>query len=89
MRDLCKFEKINKDMSELIVTISPAIKKKYNIKGSKINFTELEQKLQLAIARERLNNIVKMAKESGLSKMTNKEINQIIKEARENARNSG
>jgi hypothetical protein len=73
-------------MSELIVTISPAIKKKYRIAGKKINFNELEEKIQLAAARDRLDRIVKAAKEAGLSKMTNKEINQIIKEARENAR---
>ncbi len=75
-------------MSELMVTISPAIKKKYGIKGNKINFNKLEEKIELAKARERLDRIVKMAKETGLSKMTNKEINQVIKEAREYASNS-
>lgn len=75
-------------MSELIVSISPAIKKKYRISGNRIKFNELEEKIRLAKARERLDRVVKIAKETGLSKMTNKEINQIIKEVRKNARSS-
>jgi len=75
-------------MSELIVNISPTIKKKYRISGNRINFNELEEKIRLANARDRLDRVVKIAKETGLSKMTNKEINQIIKKVRENARSS-
>jgi len=75
-------------MSELIVNISPTIKKKYRISGNRINFNELEEKIRLANARDRLDRVVKIAKETGLSKMTNKEINQIIKKSRENARSS-
>ncbi|MBI1766939.1 MAG: hypothetical protein HY015_07195 [Bacteroidetes bacterium] len=75
-------------MSELIVNISPTIKKKYRISGNRINFNELEEKIRLANARDRLDRVVKIAKETGLSKMTNKEINQIIKRVRENARSS-
>ncbi len=75
-------------MSELIVNISPTIKKKYRISGNRIDFDELEEKIRLATARDRLDRVVKIAKETGLSKMTNKEINQIIKEVRANARSS-
>ena len=75
-------------MSELIVNISPTIKKKYSIRGNRIDFNELEEKIRLANARERLDRVVKIAKETGLSKMTNKEINEIIKEVRNNAHRS-
>jgi len=45
----------------------------------------LEKKIILSLARDNLDRAVKIARESGLSKMTNKEINQIIKETRQRA----
>jgi hypothetical protein len=72
-------------MSELIVNIKPSARKKYLIKGKEMNFEELEKKILLAQAREAMDRIVKGAKEAGLDKLTNKEINGIIKAARKNA----
>lgn len=69
-------------MNELKVKVNPTIRKKYGIIGSSINFIELEKKIRLALAREKLDQIAKIAKETGLSKMTNDQINNIIKEAR-------
>lgn len=75
-------------MSEIVITISPTLKKKYRIDSNRMNFQELEEKIRLANARDNLDRVVKIAKETGLSKMTNKEIDQIIKEVRQNARSS-
>lgn len=75
-------------MNQIKVKVNPLIRKKYNLKGNEINFIELEEKIKLSIARDRLDRLVKTAKETGLSKMTNKEINEVIKDARKNARNN-
>jgi hypothetical protein len=75
-------------MNKLKVNINSLIRKKYNIRGSEINFEELEIKIKLANARDRLKKLNKIAKETGLSKMTNREINNIIADVRKNARSS-
>ena len=67
------------------VKIKLAAKKKYGIKGNQIDFEELEKKIILSLARDNLDKAVKIARETGLSKMSNKEINQIIKETRQRA----
>ncbi len=75
-------------MSELKVKITPTIKRKYSIQGNSIDFSELEEKIKLSIASDRLDRIVRVAKENGLSKMPNKEIDQVIKEVRGNGQDS-
>ncbi len=55
-------------MSELKVKITPTIKKKYNIQSNTIDFAELEEKIRLAIARDRLDRLARIAKEAGLFK---------------------
>ena len=72
-------------MSELIVNIKPAARKKYLIKDKEMSFEDLEKKILLAQAREAMDRVVKGAKEVGLDKLTNKDINRIIKAARKNA----
>ena len=72
-------------MEALKVKIKPAAKKKYEIEGNEIDFELLEKKIRIALRQEQLDRTVQAAKEAGLSKMTNKQINQIIKEVRKGA----
>lgn len=53
-----------------------------NIKDSPITLRELEIKLSRIRASKALHQANKIAKETGLNKMTNKEINQLIAEVR-------
>jgi hypothetical protein len=50
-----------------------------------MEFEELEKKILLAQAREALERTTLGAKEAGLDKLTNKDINRIIRAARKNA----
>lgn len=70
---------------KLTVTIEPQEKKDYKISGREMRFSELERKILLRHAQRALENAARIAKETGLSKMTNKEINHIIKEVRKGA----
>jgi hypothetical protein len=54
-----------------------------NIKNSPITLKELEIKLSRVRALKALKHANKIAKETGLNKMTNKEINQLIAEVRD------
>lgn len=72
-------------MEALKVRIKSAARKKYEIEGNEIDFELLEKKIRIALRQEQLDRTVKAAKEAGLSKMTNKQINQIIKEVRKGA----
>ena len=53
-----------------------------NIKNSPITLRELEIKLSRIRASKALAQANKIAKETGLNKMSNKEINQLIAEVR-------
>ncbi len=75
-------------MSELIVKIKSNAKKKYLIKGKEIDFEELEKLMHLSIAREKMRKVVSIAVKTGLSKMTNKEINEIVKETRQQTKHN-
>ncbi len=70
---------------KLLVRIEPQEKKDYKISGTEMKFSDLERKILLKHAQRALENAARIAKETGLSKMTNKEINQIIKEVRRSA----
>jgi hypothetical protein len=73
-------------MGELIVNIKPGTRKKYSIKKKQLDFEELERLIVLARARENLKQAVAIAKETGLSKITNKGVNDIIAEVRRDAK---
>jgi|GEM_PF-1945941 len=85
MRDLCKFKKTKLTMEAIKVKIKTASKKKYEILGNEIDFDLLENKIRNEIMREQFDRTVEAAKKAGLSKMTNKEINTIIKKVRKGA----
>lgn len=70
---------------KLTVRIEPQEKKDYKISGREMRFSDLEKKILLKQAQRSLENAARIAKETGLSKMTNKEINQIIKKVRKGA----
>lgn len=53
-----------------------------NIRNSPITLKELEIKLSRIRALKALKQANKIAKETGLNKMTNKEINQLIADVR-------
>lgn len=53
------------------------------IQSSKISFTELRQKIARLEAKNALEECNKIAKEEGLDKMTDEDINNLIREARE------
>ena len=72
-------------MSDLLVKIKTSQRKKYLIKDKEMEFEELEKKILLAQAREALDRTTLGAKEAGLDKLTNKDINRIIRAARKNA----
>lgn len=73
-------------MSELIVEIKPCTRKKNSIKKKQLDFEELERLILLAQARENLKQAAAIAKETGLSKISNKGINDIIAEVRRDAK---
>lgn len=54
---------------------------------SKISFAELKERLSLLFAKEALLKCHRIARETGLSKMTLDEINAEIKAVRRNAKN--
>jgi hypothetical protein len=75
-------------MNELKVKIKPTTRKQYLIKENEIGFEELKRLILLANARKRMEKVVALAKKTGLSKMSNKEIDKIIKESRQRAKNN-
>jgi hypothetical protein len=69
-------------MEKLIVTINSEEKKELRIKRKTFNLTEFEEIILRKRAKRALANANRIAKETGLSKMTNKEIDLAIKWAR-------
>jgi Glu-tRNA(Gln) amidotransferase subunit E-like FAD-binding protein len=76
-------------MIELKIKIKPSLRKKYNIKEREMNFEELEKIIRMEIVREKFDRVTQIAKETGLSKITQKEINKIIKETRQQRASTG
>ena len=72
-------------MKEIIIKVNSKDRKKYGLENTTMSFAELEKKIMLAQAREALERTAMIAKRTGLSKMTNREINQIIKTVRKSA----
>jgi hypothetical protein len=72
-------------MEKLIVTINSEEKKELRIKRKTFNLTEFEEIILRKRAKRALANANRIAKETGLSKMTNKEIDLAIKWARKRA----
>lgn len=75
-------------MSELRVKIKLSTKRKYRIINDSMNFEELERLIRLSILQEKIERVSSIAKKTGLSKMTSKEIDQIVKSTRQRAKNS-
>lgn len=75
-------------MSDLKVKIKPTTRRKYLIKENVIDFEELEKLILLANARKSMEKVVALAKKTGLSKMSNREIDKIIKETRQRAKDN-
>jgi Glu-tRNA(Gln) amidotransferase subunit E-like FAD-binding protein len=76
-------------MIELKIKIKPSLRKKYNIKEREMNLEELEKIIRMEIVREKFDRVTQIAKETGLSKITQKEINKIIKETRQQRASTG
>lgn len=72
-------------MKELRIKINNKDRKKYGLETDEMNFSDLEKKILLAQAREALERTAMRAKESGLDKLSNKDINRIIKTVRRSA----
>lgn len=72
-------------MKEIIIKVNSKDIKKYRLEDAKMSFAELEKKIALAQAREAIERTAMIAKRTGLNKMTNREINQIIKTVRKSA----
>ncbi len=75
-------------MNTITVKISSVDKKRLNIKDKEIDYVDFERLIKLSIARERLKEVVSIARKTGLSKMTAKEIETEIKAYRESAKAS-
>jgi hypothetical protein len=73
-------------MNKITVKISAIDKKKLNLKSDEIDFVDLERLIMLSAARENLKKVVAIARKTGLSKMTSKEIDAEIKAYRESAK---
>jgi Glu-tRNA(Gln) amidotransferase subunit E-like FAD-binding protein len=54
-----------------------------------MNLEELEKIIRMEIVREKFDRVTQIAKETGLSKITQKEINKIIKETRQQRASTG
>jgi hypothetical protein len=73
-------------MNKITVKISAVDKKKLNLRSKEIDFVDLERLIRLSMARENLKKLVAIARKTGLSKMTSKEIDAEIKAYRESAK---
>ncbi len=73
-------------MNKITVKISAVDKKKLNLRSKEIDFVDLERLIRLSMARENLKKVVAIARKTGLSKMTSKEIDAEIKAYRESAK---
>jgi hypothetical protein len=72
-------------MEKVIVTLNPREKKELNIRRKTFNLIEFEEITLRKRAKKALEEANRIAKETGLSKMTNKDINSAIKWARKRA----
>ena len=81
---MCKLYNYN-IMEELRIKIKRTDRKKYDLEVNEINFSELEKKILLTHAREALERSALRAKEAGLDKLSNRDINRIIKTVRKSA----
>jgi hypothetical protein len=72
-------------MEKVIVTLNPREKKELNIRRKTFNLIEFEEITLRKRAKKALEEGNRIAKETGLSKMTNKDINSAIKWARKRA----
>ena len=72
-------------MNTLKVKISSTDKRRLKIKDNEIDFTELERLVKLSIAKDQMKKVVKIARKTGLSKMTPREIDLEIKAFRKGA----
>jgi len=75
-------------MRNLTVSIDDLEFTKLGLTVGKISFPELKDKISLLYAKEALLKCQRIAKQTGLSKMTLRDINQEIKAVRKNAKNS-
>jgi hypothetical protein len=71
------------------ISITDRELKKLGIESTNLSFSELVDIIRREIAKERLNESVKLAEKHGLSSMTMNEISQEVKAAREDAENDG
>ena len=72
-------------MTQIKIKIKAKDKKKYRIKEKEMDFADLEKKIRLSIAGDLLEKTVKVAEATGLSKMSQKEIDAEIKAYRKGA----
>ena len=75
-------------MLTLEVNISDKDFKNYNLDSNKIDFTELVKRIDAENAKIALKNCLKIAKETGLDKLTEEEINFEIKQLRDEKNHS-
>ncbi|MBS1681015.1 MAG: hypothetical protein JST48_04830 [Bacteroidetes bacterium] len=73
-------------MDTLKVKISSTDRRRLKIKNKEIDFSDLEQLVKLSIARDRMKQVVRAARQTGLSKMTSNEIEAEIKAYRRSAK---
>ena len=74
-------------MKTLTVPINEIDYKKLGFNTKKIPFSKLKEKISIEIAQQAILKCQAIAQETGLSKMTLKEINDEIKAVRKNAKN--
>ena len=75
-------------METLKVKISATDKRRLKISSNELDFSEFERLIKLAIARDRMKKVIQVARSSGLSKMTSREIDAEIKAYRKRAKNN-
>ena len=73
-------------METLRVKISATDKRRLKINSNEMDFSEFERLMKLAIARDRMKKVVQVARNTGLSKMTSREIDAEIKAYRRSAK---
>lgn len=72
-------------MNTLRVKISSTDKKRLKIKENEIDFPELERLVKLSIAKDQMRKVVRIARQTGLSKLTSRQIDSEIKAYRKSA----
>jgi hypothetical protein len=76
----------NDDMTTMRLAIDESTKRKYNLQGGEISFDELRLRILGQDSIKRLRKLHRIAKDTGLNKMTMKEINQEIKAYRDESK---